>query len=88
MSLESRVNQLKPQHRNLDDSVHSLVAVVADLKELAVCNKKDMESLKDDTTILKAEMVVVRNDIAKLDKRLSSFRTKNRERLCRAKDKH
>ena len=70
MSLESSVDTLKLQHRTLDETVHSLAMVMADLKDLALCNKQNIDSLKDDTTILKAEMVVVRNDIAKLDQKV------------------
>ena len=81
MSEDKVVSILKAQHKTLDESVHSLAKETANIKDIAIKNQEGIEALRDDTTILKAQMVVVRHDIASLNTRFDQLELLIRQAL-------
>ncbi|WP_422135894.1 hypothetical protein [Endozoicomonas sp. ALD040] len=59
MSVESRLEKLEEQHRQLDANQHGLAKVCADTKNIALTNQHDIAGLK-------IEVSSVRSDLAAL----------------------
>ncbi|MGI9278214.1 MAG: hypothetical protein ACR2PX_01080 [Endozoicomonas sp.] len=59
MSVESRLDKLEEQHRQLDANQHGLAKVCADIKNIALTNQHDIAGLKIDVSSVKSDLAAL-----------------------------
>ena len=70
MSLEARVDVLERKHAALDADVHSLVRVVADIKNMVLENQKENRERFDHQD---REIAVLKNDVSTIKGNLAAL---------------
>ena len=63
MSVETRLDNLESQHKQIDANQHSLAKICADIKNIALTNQHDIASLKVDVAGIKTDIGGLKTDI-------------------------
>ena len=73
MSTQSAVDMLKEQHKSLDESVHGLVRVVADIKNIALDNRERLDRQDQKIDALDQKVDSLNQKVDSLDQKTAAL---------------